>query len=130
MVRRLPVFLLALGVLVPSSSLAARFDFIYADQITMSAPLASWAITLAGEDFGLIVNKGGTSLSADDLFAAVFSVDGVPAPPDSTSPTIDPWLRPGFNSGYLYHPSFVPIQPNEAVGSVDSSNDGLTTLLG
>jgi hypothetical protein len=129
MVQRLLAFLLALGVLVPSSSLAARFDFIYADQITMSAPLASWAITLAGLDFGIIVNTGSASLGADQLYAAEFTVDGVPAPPDSTSPTIDPWLRPGFNSGYLYHPSFSPIQSNEAVGSVQSGNGVLTTLV-
>jgi hypothetical protein len=130
MVKKLPGLLLALGVLVPSISLAARFDFIYADQITMSAPLASWGITLAGLDFGLIVNKGTTSLGADELYAAEFSVDGVPAWPDTISPTIDPWLRPGINSGYLYHPSFVAIQPNEAVGSVGSDNGVLTTLVG
>lgn len=130
MVPRLPTTLLALGVLVPSISLAARFDFIYADQITMRAPLASWGITLAGEDFGLIANKGAASLSADQLYAAEFTVDGVPAPPDSTTPTIDPHLRPGLNSGYLYHPSFLPIQPDEAVGSVGPDNGILTTLIG
>src|SRR5439155_8976819 len=43
---------------------------------------------------------------------------------------IDPWLLPGINSGYLYHPSFVPIQLNEAVGSVGSDNGVLTTLVG
>jgi hypothetical protein len=130
MVNRLPGLLLALGVLAPSLSFAARFDFIYADQITMSAPLASWGITLAGLDFGLIVNKGTTSLGADELYAAEFRVDGIPVWPDTTSPTIDPWLRPGINSGYLYHPSFAPIQPNEAVGSVGSDNGVLTTLVG
>jgi hypothetical protein len=130
MARRSLPFLMALGVLVPSLSTAAGFDFIYTDRVTMRAPLASWSITLAGTDFGLIVNKGATGLSADDLNAADFSVDGVPEWPDSTSPTIDPRLRPGINPGYLYHPSFQPILANEAVGSVSSPNDVLLPLVG
>ncbi len=130
MVQRVVVLLLMLGALVPSLSYAARFDFIYADQITMRAPLASWGITLAGTDFGLIVNKGTGSLGADELNAAQFDVAGVPEWPDTTSPSIDPWLKPGINSGYLYHPTFQPIQPNEAVGSVGTLNAMLLPLVG
>lgn len=130
MVHRFRAVLLVIGVLVPSLAQAARFDFIYADQITMRAPLSGWGITLAGQDFGLIVNKGTASLGADELYAAVFSVEGVPVWPDTLSPMIDPHLMPGINSGYLYHPSFSPIQPDEAVGSVGSFNGVLTTLVG
>jgi len=127
--RRLRAVLFALGVLTPSFAHAARFDFIYTDQITMHAPLVGWSITLAGEDFGLIVNKGSVSLGADELNAAVFTVDGVPVWPDTLNPIIDPYLIPGLNNGYLYHPSFTPIQPEEAVGSVGSSNGILTSLV-
>jgi len=129
MVRTVRALVLALGVLLPSLSHAAPFDFIYADQITMRAPLASWGITLAGLDFGLVVNTGLANLTANDLYAAEFTVDGVPQWPDTTNPVIDPWLRPGFNSGYLFHPSFQPIAPHEAVGSVPTPPSVLTALV-
>jgi hypothetical protein len=127
MIHKSLALLIMLGVLVPSLSNAARFDFIYADQITMSAPLSGWGITLAGLDFGLIVNKGALSLGADELRAAHFDVDGVPEWPDTTSTRIDPWLRPGINQ---YQSILPPIQPNEAVGSVPSPNSVLLPLVG
>ena len=129
MVRRLSLFVLALGVLVPAIARGAAFDFIYADQITMRAPLSGWSITLAGLDFGLIVNKGSAGITGDDLNAATFRVDGIPVFPDTTSPIIDPRLLPGFNSGYFYHPTFTPILPNEARGSVNPENTILTSLV-
>ena len=126
MAKRFFIVLFALGVLVPGLSQAARFDLIYADGITMRAPLDGWGITLAGMDFGLIVNKGTASLGPTELSAADFTVAGVPEWPDTTTTRIDPWLRPGFN---IYSSAFTPIQPNEAVGSVNEYNGILTSLV-
>lgn len=124
-----PVCLLALGVLALSPARAAEFDFIYADEITIRAPLSDWGITLAGLDFGLIVNTGTSDMTATDLDAALFRVDGVPVLPDATFPTINPWLRPDFSYLYYFGPNFTPIKPNEAVGSVIAANTLLTALV-
>lgn len=129
MIRRILRFLILLGAVATGTARAERFDFIYADQITMKAPMNGWGITLAGSDFGLIVNKGTADLTADVLYGATFRVDGLPVWPDTTSPMPDPVLRPGINSGYLYHVSFMPIVPNEAAGSVGPLSAVLPPLV-
>jgi len=126
--RFLPLLLL-LGVFTPNLAHASRFDFIVADQITMKAPLADWGITLAGTDFALLVNKGTAALTADDLGAADFTVEGVPEWPDTTSETINPRLLPGLNPAYFWNAGVPPVAVNEAVGSTTAWNTVLPPLV-
>ena len=125
--HRLTALLLALGVLLPSLARAAPFDFIYADQITMRAPLEmGWGVTLAGMDFGILVNTGSSPITAQDLDEADFLVNGVPVSP---GPTITPILRPVFFYGYYLSDGFSPIAPGEGLGSVIAENTLLTALI-
>ncbi len=126
MIRRFIALLVTLGALVPGLSRAAHFDFIYADQITIHAPLSSWGLMLAGSDFGLLVNEGVAGITMDDLLAADFDVVGLPEWPDTTSPRPNPCLRPGIN---VFQSGIPPIQPHEAMGSVGSLNAVLGSLV-
>jgi hypothetical protein len=123
---RLLVPLLALGVLVPGLSHAARFDFIYADQVTMLAPLDGWSISLGSNSFGLIVNRGTSSLSVEELEAADFHVDGVPEWPDTTTIPINPAMYAFLVNAHVAG----PILPNEAVGGVGTLGAVLLPLIG
>jgi len=120
------LFLLALGLLLPGRALAAPFDFIYADQVTMRAPLASWGISLGSNSFALIVNTGPTSIGVAELQAADFDVAGVPEWPDTTTVPINPRLDANLENAHVAG----PILPNEAVGGVGTQGAVLLPLVG
>ncbi len=104
-----PVALLALiGILALSpSARAATFDFIYTDHVDVTLCPNGCGITLAGVDFGLIVNKGTADIGAAELGGTTFNVI-------SSRPEMK--LIPFVNS---YAADLVaPVHPNEAVGSV------------
>jgi hypothetical protein len=106
-----PVILVAAS-LAPSlaSASASAWDLIYADRIDVTL-CDGCGITLAGKDFGLLVNTGATDILAPELFGATFSV--VSSRPEIT-------LAPFINNP---GPPVAPIHPGEAVGSVIASDD-------
>ena len=94
---------LSLAAIAPAR--AAHFDFIYYDHYDLTLCLNGCGITLAGEDFGLIVNKGLTDINGPEFFATSFTVQS-----SEPSITLTPFIN---NPG----PAVTPIHPNEAMGS-------------
>lgn len=123
MVRRIVVAaLLCLAVFSPKPTLAARFDFIYVDEISLTLELSDWSVT-AFSDFGLIVNKGTSVLDAAAMADAEFRVDGLPVWPDPT-----PWPNPSFNPQFNMF-FFQPMLPNQAVGPIGPLGAVIPPLL-
>jgi len=96
---------LSLAALAPAPARAAHFDFIYYDHYDLTLCLNGCGITLAGEDFGLVVNKGATNINGPEFFATTFTVS-------SSEPSIE--LTPFINNP---GPAVTPILPNQAMGS-------------
>ncbi len=95
---------------------AATFDLIYTDVVNVTFS-STGAITLAGTDFGLVVNKGTTDIGASEFFGTKFTVS-------SSRPEMA--LYPFINNP---GPVITPIHPNQALGSVSGFNGVLTTKL-
>ena len=112
------VALIALSIgLTPAVVHAATFDFIFADTIDVTTFPSNTGFTLAGSDFGLVVNKGTTDISGSEFFGTTFTAtSSIPAV------TVHPFIN---NPG----PAITPIHPDEALGSVQSDNVVLTTKL-
>jgi hypothetical protein len=110
----LTVFLL---VAVASPAVADPFDLIYADQIDLTLCSDGCGITLAGVDFGLIVNTGAVAIDAPAFFGTTFAVT-------SSNPALS--LTPFINNP---GPVITPILPGEVVGSVQTQNQLLTALI-
>lgn len=98
---------------------AVPFDLIYADQFDVTLCSNGCGITLAGADFGLIVNKNPFDITGTQMYSVVFSVQ---------SSTPDLQLLPFINNPGGTDPT--PIHPNEAVGSTTSGYPNNTVLLG
>ena len=96
---------LSLAALVPAPARAAHFDVIYGDHVDLTLCLNGCGITLAGVDFGLLVNKGLTDINGPEFFATSFTVQS-----SEPSITLDPFVN---NPG----PPVTPIHPNQAIGS-------------
>ena len=116
---RSPLFVLLTMVTVmflPSPGWTAQFDFIYTDSIDVTLCIGC-GITLAGLDFGLLVNTSDNPISDSEFNSAVFTaVSSVPGI------SLDPFINdPGAPIG--------PILPGEAVGSVTEGNEVLLTRL-
>ena len=114
----LVVAALSLAALAPRPAQAAHFDFIYYDQYDLTLGLNGCGITLAGNDFGLVVNKGLTDITGPEFFAPTFTVT-------SSEPSI---LLLPFNTNPGF-PAVTPIHPNEAVGGGGPLASPLPSLL-
>jgi hypothetical protein len=109
---------LVLGLLVAASTAhSATFDFIYADRIEVTTYPSNVGFTLAGTDFGLVVNKGITNIDGPEFFGTLFSASS-----SNPAVTMHPFIN---NPG----PPIMPVLPNQAIGSVSPYNTILTTKL-
>ena len=106
---------LSLAAIAPAR--AAHFDFIYYDRYDLTLCLNGCGITLAGADFGLVVNKQATDISTAEFFATTFLVT-------SSEPSIQ--LTPFINNP---GPTITPIHPNEALGGGGPLGGLLPSLL-
>ncbi len=115
----LPLAVALLACLAPAVH-AAHFDVIHVSQF--DARLCDGCgITLAGADFGLLVNTGAADLAEADLQVNAFTAT-------SSHPDFDllPFLSlPGLLG--TMSPPLAPIHPHEAVGSISQAPDN--TLL-
>ena len=110
------VLILAL-VSLPSTSRAGPFDVILANSIDLTL-CQGCGITLAGLDYGLIVNTGTTNITLSDLQGARFTVT-------ASRPEVE--LYPFVN---IPNPVIVgQIRPGEAMGSIIAGNALLLPLL-
>ena len=98
---------LAAGLAFATAASAATFDFIHVDEMNVALCPNGCGITLAGIDFGLIVNKQATDITGAQMYATQFT---------ATSSSPDVSLFPFVNNPGGTDPT--PIHPNEAVGSV------------
>jgi hypothetical protein len=96
---------------------AATFDLIYADQMNVTLCPNGCGITVTGDSYALIVNKGATDIGAAELFGTTFSC---------TSSRPEMALVPFVNNP---GPPVAPIHPNEAVGSAVTAIGLLAPLL-
>jgi len=120
MIRRIPLrfALLTLGLLVLASTAhAATFDLIYTDRMDVTLCPNGCGITVTGDSYALLVNKGATDIGAAELFGTTFTY---------TSSQPEMVLVPFINNP---GPPVAPIHPNEAVGSATSALGLLTPLL-
>lgn len=111
----LPLAAALLACLAPTAH-AAHFALVHVSQFDATL-CDGCGITLAGADFGLLVNQGPMDITADELHAASFT---------ATSSQPDIQLLPFLNDpGYVIAPphSLAPIHPQEAVGSIASDPD-------
>ena len=106
------------------TAFAAQFDLVHVSQFDVTL-CDGCGITLAGSDFGLLVNKGATDITESELHAATFT---------ATSSRPDFQFYPFLNDpGWVVVPphTLAPIQPQEAVGSLgpDPDNHLLVPVL-
>jgi len=118
--RTAPALLVLCLSLLATPARAAHWDLIYVDHFDVTLCDNGCGITLAGQDFGILVNTGSVDLTDADLFNTTFTVQ-------SSTPAIT--LLPFINNP---GPPIAPIHPGEAAGSVSSFLNGsvlLTQLL-
>lgn len=107
---------LLLAFALPSQ--AAHFDVVYVAEYDLTLCTNGCGITLAGgNDFMLLVNKGGADIGAAELSGAQFTTN-------SSVPDLQ--VIAFLNDS---DPPLAPILPNEAVGGVGPLGDVLTPLL-
>jgi len=109
---------LAAIVVLPCTARAVdRFDVIYPSRLDLYMPAGSAGLELGNLSYILLVNTGSTPISAAETSQITF---------DCVS------SAPGFTLAPILGdlPSFAPIAPGEAVGSVKTMNHALLNLIG
>lgn len=103
--------LFALSLTHRLAAAESSWDLIYTDHLDLTLCSNGCGITLAGEDFALLVNTGAEDIQGTDFFAATFEVT-----PSSPEIRLLPFVN---NPG----PAITPIHPAEALGGVTAFGD-------